>query len=221
MKRMKPHTHRFLLLISFLILSLSMFGPGMAWASSAGTGETHDEAVGEAHADEGHGEGHGGISAAKVWDLVYRAMNFFAVAIILFFVLRKPMGQYFGNRREEIAETLADLEKKKGEAEEKYAQLEARLAEIEAERDTILAEYVADGEKEKEKIIANAEDMSSRIQAQAEKAIAQEIKKAKDDLKQEIAELSASMAEELVKNNINDQDQERLVEEYLDKVVTN
>jgi len=194
----------------------------MVWASeSAGAG--HGEAVEAAHAGEGesHGEEHGGYSAAKIWDLVFRAMNFFAVAIILFFVLRKPLAQFFGNRREEIAETLADLEKKKGEAAEKYAALETRLAEIEAERDSILAEYIADGEKEKEKIIANAEDMSARIQAQAQKAIAQEIKKAKDDLKKEIAELSASMAEELVKNNINDQDQERLVEEYLDKVVTN
>ncbi|MBW2621733.1 MAG: F0F1 ATP synthase subunit B [Deltaproteobacteria bacterium] len=214
---MKPYSRRSLPLIFFLILFLSMFGLGMAWASSGGSDESHGEAAGEAHADEGHG----GISAEKVWDLVYRTMNFLAVVIILFFVLRKPLGRFFSNRREEIAETLADLEKMKGEAEESYAKLEARLAEIEAERDSILAEYIADGEKEKEKIIANAEDMSSRIQTQAEKAIAQEIKKAKDALKREIAELSASMAEELVKDNISDQDQERLVEEYLDKVVTN
>ena len=221
MNRMKPRGHRPLLLIFFLIISLSILGPGMAWSSSGGSSGDQSGAVGESHGDESGDHGGGGISTEKKWDLVYRAMNFLAVVIILFFVLRKPIGQFFGNRREEIAETLADLERKKGEAEEDYGKLESRLAELEAERETILAEYISDGEKEKEKIIANAEEMSSRIQAQAEKAIEREIKNAKDALKQEIAELAASLAEGLVKENITDQDQERLVEEYLDKVVTN
>jgi len=44
---------------------------------------------------------------------------------------------------------------------------------------------------------------------------------AKDDLVREIAEMSATMAEDLVRRNINDKDQQRLVEEYLDKVVQN
>lgn len=220
MNRMKPRGHRPLLLIFFLIISLSIFGPGLAWSSSGGSSEGHGEAAEGSLADEAGDHG-GGLSAEKVWDLVFRAMNFLAVVIILFLVLRKPIRQFFGNRREEIAETLADLERKKGETEESYAKLESRLAELEAERETILAEYISDGEKEKEKIIANAEEMSSRIQVQAEKAIEREIKSAKDALKQEIAELAASLAEGLVKENITDQDQERLVEEYLDKVVTN
>ncbi len=221
MNRMKPRGHRPILLIFFIIISLSIFGPGLAWSSSGGSSEGHDEAVEESHGDESGDHDGGGLSAKRLWDLVFRAMNFLAVVIILFFVLRKPISRFFGNRREEIAENLADLERKKGEAEENFAKLESRLAELEAERETILAEYISDGEKEKEKIIANAEEMSSRIQAQAEKAIEREIKNAKDALKQEIAELAASLAEGLVKENITDQDQERLVEEYLDKVVTN
>lgn len=221
MNRMKPRGHRPLLLIFFLIISLSIFGPGLAWSSSGGSSEGHGEAAEGSPVAESGDHGGGGLSAEKVWDLVFRAMNFLAVVIILFLVLRKPIRQFFGNRREEIAETLADLERKKGETEESYAKLESRLAELEAERETILAEYISDGEKEKEKIIANAEEMSSRIQVQAGKAIEREIKSAKDALKQEIAELAASLAEGLVKENITDQDQERLVDEYLDKVVTN
>jgi F-type H+-transporting ATPase subunit b len=60
--------------------------------------------------------------------------------------------------------------------------------------------------------------MAERIKAQAQFTIDQETQQAKAELRQEIAELSASLAEDLLKQNINKDDQQRLVNEYLDKV---
>ncbi|MBW1709142.1 MAG: ATP synthase F0 subunit B [Deltaproteobacteria bacterium] len=216
MIRSKPF-YRYTLLVVILTLSLCLLGPAVSLAVSAeeshGTGEaaTHD-------AGEG---GHGGIPAAKVWDLVFRTMNFLAMIIILVVLLRKPAGQFFGKRREEIAQTLSDLELKKAESEEQYLKLERKLIDLDSEREAIIAEYIKDGEKEKEKIIVNAREIAARIQQQAEVAIKQEVQQAKAELKREIADLAASQAEEIIKNNIDAQDQERLVEEYLDKVVPN
>ncbi|MBW2090619.1 MAG: ATP synthase F0 subunit B [Deltaproteobacteria bacterium] len=204
-----------LLLVLVLIFSLVLFGPALSAASS----ESGSHGSGEAtHAPGGE---HCGVSADKIWDLVFRAMNFLAMVIILVVLLRKPLRQFFGNRREEIAATLSDLELKKAESEEQYLKLERKLIEFDSEKDAIIAEYIEEGEKEKAKIIANAQEIAARIQQQAEVAIKQEIRQAKAELKREIADLAASQAEEIIKNNINEQDQERLVEEYLDKVVPN
>ena len=175
------------------------------------------------HGEAGaHGEEHGSSATpAKLWDLVWRTMNFVVLFVVLFVLLKKPIGNFFSGRRENIAQTLADFETKKAEAEERFKSLESKLADLSAERDRILAEYAAEGEEEKKKIIAHAEEMAERIQTQAEAAVAQEVKAAKADLVREIADMSAAKAEELIRRNINDKDQERLVEEYIGKVVQN
>jgi F-type H+-transporting ATPase subunit b len=226
-----------LLVTAFLLcLSLCLSGPGQVWATSdetpAATGG--ESQVGEAPADAGHGDtaaesGHGeaaaegghGISSAKIWDLVWRTLNFAVLFILLFVLLRKPASQFFANRRETIAQTLEDFEKKQKAAEARMKELEASLADLTKERATIMAEYVRDGEAEKEKIVAHAHEMAERIKKQAEVTIGNEIKAAKTELTNEVAEMSAAMAEDLIRKSITSQDQERLVEEYLSKVVQN
>ena len=214
-----------LLVTAFLLcLSLSLAGPSQVWAT--GNAETgHGEAAVAETGEGGHGEaaaegGHG-ISSEKIWDLVWRTLNFAVLFIILFVVLRKPASQFFANRRETIAQTLEDFEKKKSAAEVRMKELEATLADLTQEREKIMADYVRDGEAEKEKIVAHAHEMAERIKKQAEVTISNEIEAAKNDLMNEIAGMSAAMAEDLIRKNINSQDQERLVEEYLSKVVQN
>lgn len=209
MTRLRELRVRLSLLIAVLALGACLAGPVAVWASEPAGGESAAE------------EGHGGIPSAKIWDLVWRTTNFIVLAGVLFYVLRKPLSQGLNNRRQNIAQTLSDLEEKKAQAEAGFKELEAKLADMEAERDRIMADYIRSGEDEKNKIIAGAQDMADRIKKQAEVTIQQEISKAKEELTREIAEMSASMAEDLVRKNINDQDQQRLVEEYLNKVVQN
>jgi F-type H+-transporting ATPase subunit b len=214
------------LFLAFLIAVFSVFTAGASIAATEGHGESdttaidHSEAA--AHAEhEPHGDEHAGgfYTAQKIWDFVYRFLNFAALVAILYFVLRKPVKQFFNDRRENIAKTLEDFEEKKSEAEARFQELESKLAALSQERERIMAEYIKEGEEEKEKIIANANEMADRIQKQAEVTIEQEVKSAKTELRQEIAEMSAAMAEELIKENIDQDDQQRLVAEYLDKVV--
>jgi len=207
-----------LLLLWGLVFGLGLLGPTSSMAAETGQGETAVQGQAEHGGSDG---GHGGLSSEKVWDLVWRALNFAVLFVVLFVVLRKPLSQFLSSRREGIAQTLADLEAKKNETEKRFQSLAARLSDLEIEREKILADYIKEGENEKAKILAHAQEMAERIKEQSELTIQQEIKQAKDDLKREIAAMSASMAEELIKKNINKKDQRRLVEEYLKKVVQN
>ena len=49
--------------------------------------------------------------------------------------------------------------------------------------------------------------------------IQQEVKSAKEKLQAEIAELSVAAAEDILRKNIEAQDQQRLVQEFMKKVV--
>ena len=194
-----------------IVIGIGTFGPTLVWATSGGE-----------HAEAEHGEAAAhGVTPGQISDLGKRALNFVVLVIALVFVLRKPMAKFFKGRQEDIAQTLKDLEAQKAEAEAKYREIEGKLASIETEREALMADYAKEGEEEKKKIIAHAHELAERIKKQAELTISQEINAAKTDLRREIADLSASMAEDLIKKNIDDQDQKRLVEEYLEKVVRN
>ncbi len=83
-----------------------------------------------------------------------------------------------------------------------------------------MADYVREGEAERDRIIAEGGRMVERIRKQAEEAMNQEVKAAKERLIREMADLSAVMAEDLIRKNIDREDQERLVTEYLEKGVS-
>ncbi len=153
-------------------------------------------------------------------DFFYRLLNFSIMVGVLIFLFKKfNLKGFFTKRTESIANTLNELEAKKKEAEKTYQEYSQKLARLDQETDRILKEYIELGEKEKAKIIANAEKAAAEIREQTELAIEQEIKSAKAELQREIAELSVTTAEAMLKEKIGDDDQHKLVEDFMTKVV--
>ena len=166
------------------------------------------------------GEGHegGGIPAAKLWDLLYRVLNFAGLVVILIWAAKKPLVNALNSRRETIRTQLEELDAKRAEAERVYKECEAKLAGLESEAKAILAEALKQGEEEKQKILAEAERSANDMKRQAEMAVAHELAEAKTRLKAEIAEQAVLVAEELIKKNLQPADQQTMIASYLDKV---
>ncbi len=162
--------------------------------------------------------GGGGISKAKWMDLLWRTLNFAALMGILIYFLKKPIASGLSGRREGIREQLESLDAQKAEAEQMYREAEAKLSKLEDEAQSIISEAVKQGEAEKERIIADAERASGDIKRQAEMAVAHELTEAKTRLKAEVAEQAVLLAEELIKKNLQADDQSTMVNGYLDKV---
>jgi len=160
---------------------------------------------------------HGG-SSSMWWNLLYRTMNFVVLVAVLWWLLRNPIKNMLGGRRESIKAELEELERAKAEAEQALTQAEAKLEDIEAQQEDIIKGYVQAGEAEKARIIDDAHKSAARIKEMADLTISQEIKHARAELMDELAEMSAKLAEDLIKQNIGPDDQKRLVSEYLDKV---
>jgi F-type H+-transporting ATPase subunit b len=175
--------------------------------------------VGLALASEAAHGGHGGISSAKISELIWRTVNFVVFAAILIKLVAKPAKNFFSKRSEEIAETLEDLEAKKSAAAAALKEAETRLAEVAKEREAIIQQYIAEGEMEKAKILDKANVVAERLKEMASLSIKQEMRKATQSLREEVADLSAKMAEDLIKEKSTFADQQGLVEEYLKKVV--
>ncbi|MEJ5300698.1 MAG: F0F1 ATP synthase subunit B [Thermodesulforhabdaceae bacterium] len=171
--------------------------------------------AGFAWASEG-AEGHHGLN----WtDFLLRLVNTAILFAVLYKLLKKPIVTYFKTRRENIEQLLRDMEQKRDEAERKCAEYKAKLAMLDKEAEKILQEYIAQAEREKAKILEAAERQANYIKQQARLAIQQEVKAAKDELREEVAELTVKAAEDILRQRMDMGDQERLIEEFLVKVV--
>lgn len=158
------------------------------------------------------------LSPEKLMDLFWRVVNFAALMIILVKFGAKPIGQALSSRQEAVKTEVEDLEARRAVSEQEYREFEAKLATVEKDIDSIVEKAVAQAEIEKAKILEKAEEAAADIQRSAEQAIANEIMEAKRTLKNDAADQAAIMAEELIKKNLTDEDQVKIVEDYLAKV---
>ena len=170
-------------------------------------------ASGDAHGEGGH--------EAKGWVATdtQRVLNFVVLAGGLFFILRKPVAQALSSRIKGIQDQLQDLEVRKQAAEKDLAAYSEKIALLEKEAETIVADYIRQGEEAKVRIVAEAKIAAERLEEQAKRHIEHEFKTARDRLQAEIIEKALVKAEARLKERITDEDQDRLVDEYLAKVV--
>ena len=190
--------------LSLLLAMLVMLWSGLALASSGG----------------GQEGGHGEVKA-KGWLATdtYRVLNFAVLAAALVFLLRKPLSQALDTRIKGIQAKLDDLEAKKAEAEKVLSEYNTKITRLSQESETIVAEYIRQGNEAKARILKEAEVSAFKLEEQARRNIENEFELAKQSLERDIFEKAMVKAEEIIKKNITIDDQNRLVDEYLDKVV--
>jgi|TARA_Y100000294_G_scaffold65906_1_gene62404 F-type H+-transporting ATPase subunit b len=167
------------------------------------------------------GDGHGKENEQKRWIATdtYRVMNFVVLAAALFFLLRKPTSQALTGRIKGIKNQLSELESKKEAAEKQLAEYNNRLSLLDQEAEKIVDGYIRQGNEAKVKILREAEAAVEKLNEQAQKTIEYEFKQATMKLQKEILEKALAKAEGIIREKISSEDQNRLIDEYVEKVV--
>jgi F-type H+-transporting ATPase subunit b len=171
------------------------------------------------YAAEG-GEGHASHAALQLKDFGWRVVNFAMLAALLIWGMKKAkVGTLLADRQAGIEKALKEAVQAREAAEKKSAEYSEKLAKATKEIDEIYASIKKEGELEKERIIAEAKVSAEKIKEQAEQTAAREVLKARAELRTEAARLAVELAEENLKQKVGNDDQNRLVGEYLNKVV--
>lgn len=184
--------------ISFFAAVLVFMVFSMGWASDAG---------------------HGGVHNAWLTIDTWKVLNFGILAVVGFFLAKKPVAEFFSSRAKSIEDEIKALEVKREDAEKKLAEYQARFKNLDQESKQIVEDYIKQGEAAKTRIIAQAEAEAGKLEDLAKRNIEQEFKSAKAKLQQEIVELAMAKAEQVIVDSISPDDQDQLVDEYLKKVV--
>ncbi|WP_028243190.1 F0F1 ATP synthase subunit B [Pseudobutyrivibrio ruminis] len=154
-------------------------------------------------------------------DAVLLAIAVFFLFLIMSNLLFNPARKLLQDRKDGIARDIADAKKDKEEAEKLKAEYEAKLKDINKERDAILAEARQKALKNETKIISDAKEEAAAIIIRANEEAELEKKKVADEVKQEMISVAAVMASKVVAANIDTTIQNTLVEQTLKEMGEN
>jgi F-type H+-transporting ATPase subunit b len=161
-----------------------------------------------AWAEEG---GHGGGAR----QLIFSALNLLLLLGVLVYFARKPLADFFGERRLRIQADLKAAADLRADAEARYAKWQRRLMDLESELEGIRTTARERAASEREHILADATAAAERIRRDARAAVDQELLRARKQLRQEAADLAIELAAETLRRSVNEGDQDRLLEEFV------
>ena len=166
-------------------------------------------------------EGGGHVLHESMMTTIFRVVNFIIFIAIIWKFGGKTIANLFGGRRKNIETQLAELEDRKQAADKRLAEVEQSIANIAAEREEILADFAKQGENMKAAIIENAHEAAERIKEQAVMTTANERNAALKAIRAEVADLVVEAAEKALAGKLSAEEHNKLINDYLTKVVLN
>ncbi len=120
----------------------------------------------------------GGVAPHMMW----RIIDFVIFVAIIYYFLRKPIANFFRERRESILRAFEEAEKLRLEAERLLKETEEKLAKLDEEVERIISTFRAMAESEKESILKEMEEALQRIRESIEEEKRSLVSKAKGEL---------------------------------------
>lgn len=149
---------------------------------------------------------------------IFKIVNTLIVVGILYKLLSKPLKNFFRERRDGIRKALEDSEKARVEAEKQLEVQRSKVADLEAELNNVRVEGEKELEKIKTRLEEDSETQAKRLLDQASNAIELEMNKALSEIQEEASKIAVDIAEDILKKNLKEEDQERLSKQYLDNI---
>lgn len=149
---------------------------------------------------------------------LWRVINLLVFVIILVYILRSKVriGQVFDNRAASIVKELEQAKRDKQEAENRLAQLEVRLTNLDQEVEQIRAEAERESARESERIRETAAADAEKIRQTAHREIEGAMKASRNELRAFVADQAVALAEGMIRREIRPEDDTRMVNKFID-----
>lgn len=153
-----------------------------------------------------------------IWETVGRFFNLFLLFGVLIYFVRKPLGEFFDNRRRETGQKLAEAQRQLEEVERKIVEIEGRMSRIDQEIDAIGRKSQQEVEDEARRVEESTRLESKKILAVAQREVDGALKAAQKELRRFAGSLSVGLAEEIIRRDIGSADEERLFSSCVGKM---
>ncbi len=151
------------------------------------------------------------------WNLLWTVFNLIIFFVLMKLFLFKPIKKVLDKRQDMLDEQFRNAETANAEAEEKLADYESKISNVEEEKKQIISDARQSARAEYDKIIDRAQQDSQQMKADAQKQIEEERESSLRAAKEEIASLAAEAASKLVEANISAEDNRNMLDEFLNE----
>ena len=148
--------------------------------------------------------------------LIFEIISFLILVAILGKYAYRPLMKFLDERSGQIKTDIEEAQKNRSEAEKNLALSQKELEQARKQALDIQETAKRQSEESKEKILKEAEEKTSSLMAQSRKDILQESEQAKINLRTFVAKTSVSIASKILKKEINEKDNDRLIREGLE-----
>ena len=153
-----------------------------------------------------------------VWTLIFTWVNLLILFLLMKKFLFKPIRTIIEKREAEIKNSLDEAENAKCEALNMKDEYEKKLENAKDTAEEIVKNATRNAMLKEEEIIREANEKASDILERADKQIEQQKKAALSDIKNEISDMATSIASKIIERDINGQDHEKLINEFIENV---
>ena len=151
----------------------------------------------------------------EFWSIFEAVANVLILFVLLRIFLFKPINKMKAERTRTIQDNLDSAEKAKTEAEELRQQYEDSISEAKDKANEIIMKAHENAESERAAIIKKSQEEAEKIVSDADKTIENERKRVLRQAQSEIADLAIEAASRIVGENLDDEKNRRLVDQFL------
>lgn len=151
----------------------------------------------------------------NIWNFIWSAVNIVILFILLRIFLFKPINKIMNERTRMIQDNMDEAEKSRREAEELKQKYAESLSNAKDEAQKIIMKAHDDAEAEKSAILKKSQEEASEIISDAGKTIENERKRIIQQAQSQIADLAIEAASKIIGENVDDEKNRRLVDEFL------
>ncbi len=157
----------------------------------------------------------GGLLSVSGGLMFWTTVTFLIVLVVLWKAALPPILAAVEAREQQIRELLAEAERDREEAKTVLAEQTKQLEETRSRVQELVAEGRSAGERIRDEIVADARRQADELLVRSRRDVRQELDHALQELREEAVEIALAAATKLVERNLDDDDNRRLVRQYL------
>lgn len=151
----------------------------------------------------------------NIWNFIWSAVNIIILFILLKIFLFKPINKIMDERTRSIQEDIDSAKKSREEAEALKQEYAEDINEAKTEAQKIIMKAHEDAEAEKAVILQKSQEEADQLVSDANKAIESKRKRVLAQAQTQIADLAIEAASKIIGENVDDEKNRRLVDEFL------
>ena len=179
-----------------VLLGLLVWGSaGIGWAASAGH---HSE--------------------FNLTEELFRWINFIILAVALYVVLSKILPRALQDHRQHIQQAIDEAKASRATAERLLQENRQKTANLQQELSQVQAQAAQEREELARRMEAEAQQLATRIVTQARLEVERATEHARQSLREEAAALTVQIAEDILRREVRDEDNQALVRRYIGRI---